>query len=102
MKLCCSMQGFLAIKIKAAIVRSLAAAFQQRIMGTVYESPLMPWLAIEGINSRSLTFAEPEYFCHKLFGIIYTMRITLTGTANPTEQAMDAVGFRECFRRTMK
>lgn len=85
MKLCCSMQGFLAIKIKAAIVRSLAAAFQQRITGIVYESPLMEWLAIEGINVRSLTFAKPEYFYHKLVSIIYIMRIKLTGTANPTE-----------------
>ena len=80
--------------VDAAVVASLVGVFEQPITGSVYESPLMHWLAIEGIDAKTLVFARPEHFTHRLSGVIYIMRITMTAHALPAGQDVDVAKFR--------
>jgi len=81
--------------------RSDPEAIEAAVVSTndVYESPLMHWLAIEGIDTKSLTFINPDYFTHKLSGIIYIMRIILTRHVTPKGEEMDAAKFSAYFGR---
>ena len=51
---------------EAAVVATLVAVYEQRIVGNVFESPLIHWLAIKGIHETSLiyrTWERARYPC---------------------------------------
>ena len=85
-------------RIEVAVRVTLVAVFEQRIWGSVFASPLLHWLAIEGINSQTLTFATPESYTPKLSGVIYMMRILLVCHALPEDRKLNETGSADAAR----